>query len=96
MIGFLSYLVSKGFTPYRKIGDKYVKCSLDNYFSSTMPGYLDIRLIKGKKEVIYGLHERNHPPTLIYPRPQWVVHDYEMDRLFQTTSFEDIYNLLHF
>ena len=93
MIGFINFLIDKGFTPYRKVGSKYIPCSLLDYYSSTVPGYMDIRLRKDIREVVYGLNEVHHP-TLIYPRPQGVVWDKDMDRLFQTLTFEEIYNLL--
>lgn len=41
-------------------------------FYSSMSEHIDLRLIK---EVVYGLHERGHSPTLIYPRPKWVKSD---------------------
>lgn len=94
MIGFVHFLIAKGFAPYRKVGNKYVPCSLLDYYSSTAKGYVDVRLVNGDKEVVYGLHEAHHPPTLIYPRPSGIVYDTQMSRLFQTLSFEDIYSLL--
>lgn len=75
MIGFVEYLISKGYKPYRKVmskkGSTYVEDSNIGFYSS-MSEHIDLRLIKGKKEVVYGLHERGHSPTLIYPRPKWV------------------------
>lgn len=49
---------------------------------------------KAKKEVVYGLHERGHSPTLIYPRPKWVKSDADMDRLFLNYSFEEIAEMI--
>lgn len=93
MIGFVEYLISKGYKPYRKVmskkGSTYVEDSNIGFYSS-MSEHIDLRLIKGKKEVVYGLHERGHSPTLIYPRPKWVKSDADMDRLFLNYSFEEI------
>lgn len=94
MLGFINFLIEKGFTPYRKAGDKYVKCSLLEYYSSAMPSYIDLRLVKDELEIAYGLHEYKHPPTLISPRPKGVVFDYEMDRLFESKSYEEIYSMI--
>lgn len=52
-----------------KKGSTYVEDSNIGFYSS-MSEHIDLRLIKGKKEVVYGLHERGHSPTLIYPRPK--------------------------
>ena len=61
MIGFVEYLISKGYKPYRKVmskkGSTYVEDSNIGFYSS-MSEHIDLRLIKGKKEVVYGLHER--------------------------------------
>ena len=92
MIGFVEYLISKGYKPYRKVmskkGSTYVEDSNIGFYSSML------RLIKGKKEVVYGLHERGHSPTLIYPRPKWVKSDADMDRLFLNYSFEEIAEMI--
>ena len=56
---------------------------------------LDLRLTKGDKEVIYGLHEYKHSPTLIYPRPVNCIFDSDVDRLFLSKSFEEIFILLN-
>lgn len=97
MIGFVEYLISKGYKPYRKQmtkkGSTYVPDSNIGFYSS-MSEHIDLRLIKGKKEVVYGLHECGHSPTLIYPRPKGVVTDADMDRVFLNNSFEDIAKLI--
>lgn len=72
-----------------KKGSTYVEDSNIGFYSS-MSEHIDLRLIKGKKEVVYGLHERGHSPTLICPRPKWVKSDADMDRLFLNYSFEEI------
>jgi len=38
-------------------------------FSSMRPNGVDMLLTKGDKSIIFGLHEKDKPPTLIYPRP---------------------------
>lgn len=56
MIGFVEYLISKGYKPYRKVmskkGSTYVEDSNIGFYSS-MSEHIDLRLIKGKKEVVY-------------------------------------------
>lgn len=99
-MSFIEYLISIGYKPYRK---KYNRSTNDfyyeeekindiNFFSSTTPGYLDLRLVNGNKEIIYGLHEYGHPPTLIYP--ELCARDAETDRLFMDNSYEHIYSLI--
>ena len=55
MIGFIEYLISKGYKPYRKVmskkGSTYVEDSNIGFYSS-MSEHIDLRLIKGKKEVV--------------------------------------------
>lgn len=55
MIGFVEYLISKGYKPYRKVmskkGSTYVEDSNIGFYSS-MSEHIDLRLIKGKKEVV--------------------------------------------
>lgn len=91
MIGFIEYLISKGYKPYRKVMSKKGSTYVED---SSMSEHIDLRLIKGKKEVVYGLHERGHSPTLIYPRPKWVKSDADMDRLFLNYSFEEIAEMI--
>lgn len=99
MIGFVEYLISKGYRPYRKVmskkGSTYVEDSNIGFYSS-MSEHIDLRLIKDgrTREVVYGLHERGHSPTLIYPRPKGVVTDADMDRIFLNHSFEEIAEMI--
>ena len=69
MIGFVEYLISKGYKPYCKVmskkGSTYVEDSNIGFYSS-MSEHIDLRLIKGKKEVVYGLHEREDILLLLY------------------------------
>lgn len=97
MIGFVEYLISKGYKPYRKVmtkkGSSYIEDNNIGFYSS-MSEHIDLRLIKGNVEIVYGLHERGHSPTLIYPRPEGVVSDADMDRVFLSYSFEEILNMI--
>lgn len=56
MIGFIEYLISKGYKPYRKVmskkGSTYVEDSNIGFYSS-MSEHIDLRLIKGKKCMDY-------------------------------------------
>ena len=97
-MNFVEFCISKGYTPYRCVYDKtkhkheYVKeeSKYLDYFSSAAPGYLDIRLVKGDKEIVYGLHEANHFPTLIYPRQPIGLDATSIDRAFDTYTFGQI------
>ena len=92
MLGFVHYLIQQGYTPYRKVYEhskfQEIPDNYPDYFSSTVPGYTDVILRKKNKLVIYGLHEYKKPTTLIYPRN--VSTDDEMNRIFQTKTFEEI------
>ena len=98
-MSFVEYLINKGYKPYRYVYNKskndweYIYDDNINYYSSCVPGYLDIRLLKDKEEIIYGLHEINHSPLLIYPRLNLVT-DSQVDRLFIEKSYDKIYNLI--
>lgn len=92
-MNFIEYLINNGFKAYRKIYENkhyvYVpETNQLNYFSSCVPGYLDIRLIKDNMEIIYGLHEYKHPPCLIYPKLANT--DAQVDRIFQTNTYGQI------
>lgn len=100
MLGFIDYLIQNGYKSYRYIYDKsskkynYIPDNNTSYYSSSIGGYLDIRLIKDNKEVIYGLNEANHPPVLIYPRlPNYF--DKDVDKMFEKYSFQEIEKLLN-
>lgn len=99
-MSFIEYLVNRGYKPYRKVYDRnkkefvYIEDNNLHYFSSSVSGYTDIRLINGDREVIYGLHQSNHSPTLIYPRPNNITKDEEIDRLFIENSYDQICDML--
>lgn len=97
MIGFVEYLISKGYKPYRKIMSKKGFTYVEDFnvgFYSSMSEHIDLRLIKDDREIVYGLHERGHSPTLIYPRPTKVIWDADMDRIFLKHSFEEIMEMI--
>ena len=96
-MGIIEYLISKGFKPYRAVYNKTTKqfeYEPDKYglqyYSSTVPGMSDIRLIKGDIEVIYGLHEANKPPVLIWP--SLGANDDEVNRLIIMSDVKEIYD----
>lgn len=55
--------------------------------------------VNRKRNFIWGLHEKDHPPCLIYPRPPVLIDgkvtcyysDYIMDRIFEKYTAEEIY-----
>ena len=57
MIGFIEYLISKGYKPYRKVmskkGSTYVEDSNIGFYSS-MSEHIDLRLIKGERTFSYS------------------------------------------
>lgn len=75
-MNFQEYLLNNGYKPFRKIYQNkqwiYTEIPL-NGFSTSVSGGVDIRFIKDENEIIWGLSERNKPPTLIYPRPNIIV-----------------------
>ena len=66
MTAFEQYLIEQGFERMTYKNGLFV--SAKGYLLSSM-GDIDYRYIKGKKQIIFGLHEKNKPATLIYPRP---------------------------
>ena len=93
MIGLVEYLISKGYKSYRKVMSRKSSEYIEDHnigFYSSMSEHIDIRLIKDDKEVVYGLHERGHSPTLIYPRPKGIITDADMDKVFVNKTFEEI------
>ena len=102
MTFFEQYLFSIGYKPYKKVYEKkqwsYVELKIEDVskFSTMESGRIDNRWVLNNdfdKEIIFGLHERNKPPTLIYPRPKNIDDD-EMNILLKTTSPKEVYNLI--
>lgn len=106
-MNFIEFCISQGYKAYRKMYNpsskkwEYIEAFDTTYFSSSAPGYIDIRLIKdGVKEIVYGIpgvyapkdsdNNKTHFPTLIYPNPFGEI--YEIDRAFEEMTFEEILN----
>lgn len=106
-MNFIEFCISQGYKAYRKVYNPslkkwgYIEAFDTTYFSSSAPGYIDIRLIKnGAKEIVYGIpgvytskdgeSNKTHFPTLIYPNPFGEIN--EVDRAFGELSFEEILN----
>lgn len=99
-MSFIEYLIDNGYKPFRKVYDKqkkqyeYIEDNNLNYFSSMVPGYVDIRLIKDDSEIIWGLNEAQHSPTLIWPRLKDWVQDSDVDRVFKDLTYHQIFKLI--
>lgn len=97
-MSFIEFLISKGYKSFRKVYQNkqwiYIEENDNlNYFSSSIGGYIDLRLIKNNKEIIFGLHEYKHHPTLIYPN-LGCSFDKDIDRLFEKYSYEEILEMI--
>lgn len=94
-MNFIQYLIQLGYKPFRKVYQNkewvYIPDNNISYFSSTVPGYTDIRLIKANFEFIYGLNEAGHSPTLIWPRIG--LNDDEVNRMLITKNVQEIYDM---
>lgn len=47
------------------------------------------------KQIVWGLHEINKPPTLISPRPEHILNDDDMNRCILSNTNEELYNLIN-
>lgn len=106
---FEEYIIDKGFIPHvydKKDGWIPFKGITISY-STYGPMYMCYKL--EDLNIVYGLHEMGHPPTLISPRPKIKLtrinkddiptitnelYDSTIDILFQKESVETIYNSL--
>lgn len=99
MSPFEQHLISVGFKRYRKSYEKknwVYTPSNDGYsFSSMVSGELDYRYLHGDKEVIFGLSEKDKPPTLCWPRPKGVVSDDAMNRILKENNPEKVYKMIY-
>ena len=96
-------LIDKGFKPFRKVGNDYNPCNNPSWFSSVEGGKVDVRLIKGDKEIVIGLYEKGYPPTLIYPdliKGKWLTTtngkvevNKQIEIALRTTTIEEIIKL---
>lgn len=107
---FVDFIISKGYTPFRKVYNKEQKQweyipsqNNNNFFSCYSPGHMDIRLIKDNQEIIFGVpcdivegnKTKVHHPTLIWP-PICGSPDnlFALDELFDNLTYEEIFNLI--
>ena len=108
-MSFVEFLVlKKGFLAYRKIYNakskkwEYIQVKDNlNYFSSMVPGFIDIRLIKDNLEIIVGIpgvfipdnadNGKTHHPTLIWPKLGTLK---EIDKLFEELPHERIFEII--
>lgn len=88
------YLIEdQGYTPHRLVNGKYIPNNI-NDFSTMQNGGIDIRYIKGDREIIYGLNEAGRPPTLIYPRPKIIlIKNIDGRKRVYTDVFDDTMNI---
>ena len=70
MTGFELFLITKGFIKHRyNFKTQKNEVSTEKHTISTMTN-LDYRYIKNNDIIIFGLHEKGKPTTLISPRPR--------------------------
>ncbi len=77
MTAFEQYLISQGFERFEFNAKLWKLEPAKGYLLSSM-GNLDYRYIhyqNPKFQIIFGLHEKDRPATLIYPRPNIVSND---------------------
>lgn len=70
------YLVDDlSYKSYRYVAGKYVPNNINDY-STMVEGGLAVHYMKNSdetKQIIFGLHEKGKPPTLISPRPNIIL-----------------------
>lgn len=80
MTHFEQHLISVGFERFEY--DKKTKQLIPAIgYNLSSIGNLDYRFIKGDLQIVFGLHEKGKPPTLIYPRPEGINSDDQMNRM---------------
>jgi hypothetical protein len=91
MTAFEEYLLEQGYQKFIKklIKGAWVYIPADKHNLSTLVN-IDHRYIKNGEEIIFGLHEKDKPPTLIWPRPLGVLLDDDMNRILLCYSPEVI------
>ena len=109
MIAFEKYLLSVGYEAYNgggwngdfKKGYKNISSMVPNGLRNT---YFHKDDVKRERGIVIGLHEKDKPITLIYPRPNngvststkgrivtgWHTTDDEMNRILQEMSFDKL------
>lgn len=104
MTAFEQYLFSIGYKPFKKCFEKkeWVYFPLEenelSAFSTSVTGRIDNRWVRENNfdnEIIFGLHEKNKPPTLAYPRPKGIYTDDQMNILLKNNSPEEIYKMIY-
>jgi len=93
-MNIVHYLISQGYKTYRWSKNGYIPCDNNFDFSSMREGGLDVRLVKDDSQFVYGLNEKNKPPTLIHPRPFNLQSDNEMNTYLRENTIENIYKEL--
>ena len=93
-MNIVQYLISIGYETFRWSKKGYVVCNNNFNFSTMTEGGLDVRLVKGKSEFIFGLNEVGKPPTLIYPRTKELIKDDDMNFFLSKNSSEFVFEHL--
>ena len=116
---FEQYLHLIGFRPFKKVAEgkksnrTYTMVPINEiecgFFSTMVPGRLENIWVKDDKQIHWGLHEANKPPTLVWPRPVEripVIHkgigcisisrfdDDHMNRLLKEKTPEEIFKMI--
>lgn len=112
---FAHFLKEQGYYPYelsprdRKfyyLKDPEFISSYGPVFIEWFPKFvgpeIEVLKVNRKKNFIWGLHEKGHPPCLIWPRPPVLIEgkvthnyfDYIIDRIFAKYTAEEIYRAI--
>lgn len=94
MTGFEKYLIDNGWEKFVMNTNTMELERTDKHIISTMVN-LDHRYFKDGNQIIFGLSEKGKPCTLIYPRPNRVRNDDEMNRILWDLSPEKVLELLN-
>ena len=88
MIAFENYLIEKGFEKFAWDSKKGEYYKPKTHIISTMVNIAHF-YIKDDIKIAVGLHERNKPVTLIYPRPNIIIDKIENDSTIRIVEFQD-------
>jgi hypothetical protein len=112
---FAHFLKHKGYHPYelsprdRKffyLKDPEFISSYGPIFVEWFPEFrgteVNVLEVDRRRNFVWGLHEKGHPPCLIYPRPAVLIEeqvrhyysDYIIDRIFEKYTCEEIYRAI--
>ena len=103
MTAFEQHLINNGWTKsvWTRNG---LRPATDNDYLSSM-GNIDFRYCKDGREIVFGLGEKDKPPTLLYPIPfteakstigyiaRWLTTD-EIIRLLATMDFDKLIEII--